>query len=278
MIPTTPTKAAPAPESLALLDTLIAEERLIRNAWAGKDAKGRETACLLAALAPETALETDAGACPATVMPAWLAHLTPWMDDSGSLAAWPAMVRRYAALARRWHVLSPAQWYRLDYVARAIAVRAAMDATTNESVLAVCRQTAALCDRRGGGEAVTDQEFKEAAEAAAEAAEAAAGRAAAEAAAWRAAAAEAAAEAAEAAAGRAAAAAAAWRAAAAAWRAAEAAEAAAWRAAAAAWRAAEAAEAAAGRAASAGRAAADRITDSILGAIERECAISEAAS
>jgi len=35
------------------LETYQREGRLIRNAWVGTDAQGRETACLLAALVPE---------------------------------------------------------------------------------------------------------------------------------------------------------------------------------------------------------------------------------
>jgi hypothetical protein len=75
--------------------------RLIRGAWTGTDSQGRRTACLLAALSPEAGRSKDPGACPASVMPAWLAHLTPWIDDAGSKEAWPGTVRRYAELAGR---------------------------------------------------------------------------------------------------------------------------------------------------------------------------------
>jgi hypothetical protein len=55
-------------------------------------------------------------------MPQWLAYLTPWMDDDGTEDAWLPMVKRYAAVAGRWHVLSNETWRRLDYTARRIAV------------------------------------------------------------------------------------------------------------------------------------------------------------
>jgi len=84
---------------------------LVRNEWGD----GQERACLLAALAPETAKNQSASACPVEVMPRWLAELTPWMDDKGSLAKWPKMIRRYAALAGRWHVLSEKDWQRCMY-------------------------------------------------------------------------------------------------------------------------------------------------------------------
>ena len=79
------------------LDTFIAEDRLIRKAWGD----GQERACLLLALAPEVGPRGDVYRCPASVLPAWLAHITPWLDDAGSPAAWPAMVRRYAVVVRR---------------------------------------------------------------------------------------------------------------------------------------------------------------------------------
>ena len=75
------------------LDKLIAEDRIVRGTWTGV-ADGKKTACLLAALSPESGEQQTATACPSDVMPVWLAHLTPSMDDSGSIEAWPAFIRR----------------------------------------------------------------------------------------------------------------------------------------------------------------------------------------
>ena len=104
------------------LDAMIAEGRVLRGAWVRRDNDGRERACLLAALSPECGAERTPGACPADVMPRWLAEMVPSIDDSGSADAWPEMVRRFASLARRWHVLDDAAWQRLDYTARLIAI------------------------------------------------------------------------------------------------------------------------------------------------------------
>lgn len=104
------------------LNQYITEDRLIRHAWTDLDAQGRETACLLAAMSPEVAAEEDASECPTDIMPQWLAYLTPWMSDEGSAEAWPGMIRRYAAVAARWHVLSDETWRRLYYTARRIAL------------------------------------------------------------------------------------------------------------------------------------------------------------
>ena len=219
------------------LNQYITEGRLIRNAWTDLDDQGRETACLLAAMSPEVAAGEDASACPADIMPQWLAHLTPWMDDAGSDEAWPGMVRRYAAVAARWHVLSNETWQRLDHTARRIALEDCLLAADSaapavEGVLILLRRAEA------GGE-VAASEWT-AAGAAAWAAWAAA--------AWDAAEAARAAAVADSE----------WDAAEAAARAAEAARAAARAAGDAAWTAAE-------------DAAADRITAAILTAIEQSC-------
>lgn len=81
-----------------LLHQYIAEDRLIRGAWVGKDAQGRATACLLATLSPEVAKSRSAYSCPSSIMPAWLAHLTPWIDDCGTKVKCPGFVARYAAV------------------------------------------------------------------------------------------------------------------------------------------------------------------------------------
>jgi hypothetical protein len=252
------------------LQTFITEGRLLRNQWVGADAKGRETACLLAALSPEAGRLGESSACPAHVMPSWLAHLTPDLDDRGSEAAWPGMVQRYAALAAQWHKLDDAAWLRVQYRFLAATVREAVKhvATTETDVLAACNRVIELCEQVVETGQIDEEAFRAAAWAARAAAWAAraaraaawAARAAAEAA-WAARAARAAAEAAEAAR---AAAEAAWAARAAAWAAeaaAEAAEAAA--------EAAEAAEAAA-EAAEAAEAAWDRLTVALFEAIELE--------
>ena len=152
------------------LDSYIREGRLTRHQWTGTDDQGREIVCLLVALSPEVGENKDPSACPASVMPEWLAHLTPWMDDMGTDAAWYSMVKRYAGLARRWHVLSEETWTRLNYHSRAIIVREAMTHTKDEKVIKVCERVASLCERRANGELGLEAAMKEAAAAAAAAA------------------------------------------------------------------------------------------------------------
>jgi hypothetical protein len=221
------------------LDTFIAEDRLVRRTWGD----GQERACLLLALVPEVGADGAVSRCPADVIPRWLAHMTPSLDDDGSASAWPAMVRRYSHVVRRGAAsLDDAGWRRV--LARTMIVVLAEAAPHDPS--GSCARVEALWSRVIDGDEPREEEWTAAASAAA-AARAAAGGAAAAWAAW------AASEASEA------------RAAAAAWsaRAAAAARAAAW---AAAWAASEASEA---------RAAAwDRITAALLDGIEIECGAS----
>jgi len=241
-------------DRLDRLDAMIREDRLVRGGWTD----GRYRACLLVALAPECGESRSPRECPATVMPKWLAELTPWMDDAGSTEAWPGLVRRYAGLARRWHVLDAAAWRRLDYTSRAIAVREARShVAPGDPALVAIDAVLALLEREHVDPAATTAAAWTAAAATARSARTPAARARARAVA------DADADAA------AAAAAAAWAAAAAAWAASDAAWAAAGSAAAATARATWAAGAAGASA------AADRITDAILDAIEREIAAAE---
>jgi hypothetical protein len=92
------------------LDTFITENRLVRNEWGD----GQERACLLLALAPEVGAYGFVDRCPASLLPAWLAELTPDLDDNGSASAWPAMVRRYSHVVRRGATtLDDAGWRRV---------------------------------------------------------------------------------------------------------------------------------------------------------------------
>jgi hypothetical protein len=84
-------------ERLGNLDSAIAENRVIRKQWR-TTIEGREYACLLAAMFPE--VTDSAGQCPAGDIPPWLAYLIPSIDDSGTLSAWPGMVREFARVMR----------------------------------------------------------------------------------------------------------------------------------------------------------------------------------
>jgi hypothetical protein len=170
---------------MATLDIYITEGRLIRGAWTGTDAQGRETACLLAALYPETGKQKSVDACPAGTIPAWWAHATIWIDDAGTLAHWPDVVRRYAALSLRWHALDARGWERVSLHMRRASLVEAKRHTDNARALAVCDAVLALITR---GDKPMPKEWAEAEAAEAEAA--AAGAAAAGAATWAEAAAE----------------------------------------------------------------------------------------
>lgn len=149
-------------ERIERLRGFLADGRIIRGKWIGTDAQGRETVCLLAALSPEAAEDRDASACPSDVMPAWLAHMTPWLDDAPSRMAWPGIIRRYADIAGRWHVLDDAAWPRAEYRVRAACVREVMQHTSDNIVLAACERVAALCEAVAAGEPIDHAAFEEA--------------------------------------------------------------------------------------------------------------------
>lgn len=241
------------------LNEMVEEDRIARYNWFGIDEQGRDTACLLAALSPEVAEAETASACPVSLMPQWLAYLTPWMDDNCSEAEWSRMIRRYAACAARWSVLDDAAWRRVEIAARRAAVEEAMRHASDEQALDACRQVLAWLDADTPESSQVDVNAAEAARAAAWAATAQG------AAAWAA---------------RQAAASAAW---AEAWEAAAWARAAAWAScagSAGAESATEAAMAAVKAAADtawsvAKYEAADRIIDAVLSALEKECGVCE---
>jgi hypothetical protein len=116
------------------LNTFINEDRIIRGEWTGTDEQGRETACLLAALAPEVVEAEGEWACPANIMPSWFAYLTPWMDDNASDTEWHRTVRRYAACRR------------IEVAARRAAVVEAMRHMTDAQASAILLQVLAWLD------------------------------------------------------------------------------------------------------------------------------------
>jgi hypothetical protein len=153
------------------LDEFIAEDRLVRKKWGD----GQERACLLLALAPEVGAEGAVARCPAYLIPSWLAYLTPDLDDCGTEAAWPAMVRRYSVVVRRGATtLDDAGWRRV--LARTML--AVLAEATPHDTSGSCARVAALWTRVLAGDEPRAEEWAVAAARAARAAEAAAAEAA----------------------------------------------------------------------------------------------------
>jgi hypothetical protein len=250
----------PIPDRVERYETLRREGRLLRRAWTRTDADGRERACWLAALSPEAGAVERPAACPAEVMPPWLAELTPSLDDGVSAGdRWDEFAERLGRCAAGWHVLDDSAWARAEVEVKLEALAVAREAVTVDEwgIIPAIDEVSRLL--RDGG---SPEEWA-AARAAVEGAWAAAG-----AAAWAAARAVAkAAEAAETA--RAAARAAGDAARTDAWAARAAAGAAAW--------AADAARAAACAAGAARAAAWDRIAAALFDAIEHEINAARAA-
>lgn len=171
------------------IEKYFREGRLLRHEWMSgeRTGNGYERACLLVAAVPEVGYG-NYSACPASLMPAWMVHLTPWLDDAPSEEAWPEIVSEYAWCLRRSGVLTQEAWRRLDYRCRLVAIdESRTHAGTTKAVLSAIDGVRDLLARAIGGEVVEDGEWATAREAAAGAAEWAAADRAARASAWAAA-------------------------------------------------------------------------------------------
>jgi hypothetical protein len=129
-------------ERVARLNKMVADNRILRGAWTD----GHERACLLAALSPEAGCQESASACPSWVMPEWLAHLTPWIDDECSHDNWDKIVGKYANLAGRWHVLDDAAWDRCHLATRRAILAEAMQHNEQRKVSSACAAAMAWLD------------------------------------------------------------------------------------------------------------------------------------
>jgi hypothetical protein len=129
-------------ERVARLNKMVAGNRILRGAWTD----GHERACLLAALSPEAGHHESASACPSWVMPEWLAHLTPWIDDQCSQDNWDKIVGKYANLAGRWHVLDDAAWDRCHLATRRAILAEAMQHNEHLVVSSACAAAMAWLD------------------------------------------------------------------------------------------------------------------------------------
>jgi hypothetical protein len=102
--------------------------------------------------------------------PAWLVYLVPGFSNKGTLAAWPAMVDRFATLAPRWYKLNGAAWRRCLLLTLRVSLEIAQPHDKSNVVAMVMT----LIDRELAGDAPSDSEWARAAGAAEAAAKAAA--------------------------------------------------------------------------------------------------------
>jgi hypothetical protein len=150
------------------------EQGLIRpGAWS-TDERGRHFVCLLSAISPEVEAEESASACPADVMPAWLAHLIVSAYDGASNDGRSRLVQLYLDTMTKWSQLSPAAWRQCDLTLRREALNIILPFAGTSGPVVI--QVHALISRALNGDEPSEAQW---AAAAAETAEAAAARAAA---------------------------------------------------------------------------------------------------
>lgn len=115
-------------QRVAHLYSLIERDDVLRHVWTDgpRGPHGYMRACLLAALSPEVGDTEEPTECPSWLMPLWLAEATPDLDDEVSDEAWPDVIRRYADLAGRWHVLNDEAWERARHAATVAVLREAL--------------------------------------------------------------------------------------------------------------------------------------------------------
>jgi len=139
--------------AVARLDAAIAAGDVIRHEWTHTE-DGRARACLLASLVPACGVEETASACPASVLPSWLAACVPWIDDAGTAGAWPETIRTFVELLRDSVDAAPALWARLNLHWRRAAIAEAMAHTDDLAVLGICAEVAAMLDADLAGESI----------------------------------------------------------------------------------------------------------------------------
>jgi hypothetical protein len=153
-------------EAIALRDKLLLlfrEELLLRRAWEGRDSRGRRMLCILAAMSDEVADKHNTASCPASLMPPWLADLTPWLDDAGTPDAWPAFVRRFADIVpRALSVLSGEDWHLLNANARLVAVESVLRYAKSASIARSLTLIAFLLQEMARGRRINQSEWEHA--------------------------------------------------------------------------------------------------------------------
>ena len=107
------------------LELAVEEGRTCRRAWICSDGVQERLSALLY-VAPECRTSSGGGdpsRCPARLMPPWFAHLTVWIDDSGSDLLHQEKLLRYARVMRSATVaFRKEDWEHLELRIRRLAV------------------------------------------------------------------------------------------------------------------------------------------------------------
>ena len=92
------TNAQTAAEAYSRYQAALAEDTLVQRTWHHTAEDGRQLACALGVIGADI---NSASACPAQIMPRWLAQMTVWMFDAQKIEdALPWGSKFYAEIAR----------------------------------------------------------------------------------------------------------------------------------------------------------------------------------
>ena len=114
-----------AQERIELAAKAHTEGRIIQGAWRRGGDSGRELVCALAAFGPDINSAND---CPADLMPEWLAHLVPTLDDGVAAKDVPWFSGELIARAHRWSALDADAWGRVQRAFLVATIRQALEA------------------------------------------------------------------------------------------------------------------------------------------------------
>lgn len=98
-------------DRIALAQKAHAEGRIIQHDWNRTDERGRHLVCALAAFGDGDI--DSASKCPAELMPSWVAHLVPRLDDGIAADQVSWFFGNLLDRVQRWHALDEAAWDRI---------------------------------------------------------------------------------------------------------------------------------------------------------------------
>lgn len=101
------------------VERLHSEGKIMRGSWGD----GREQACYYSALVPGA---KSTAACPAWLMPRWVADLLPLINDNVSPQAWPDITKRFVQFAANLVNMTPERWARALLITKQASLEIAL--------------------------------------------------------------------------------------------------------------------------------------------------------
>lgn len=128
------------------LDRAIAEGLVVRDARAGKDEQGRNTACILSTMCPECEPRYVFSRFPCDILPRWMVFIVVWIDLYVSDEKLPTMTSRFAAVIRHWKwTPEDRNLSRLHFRIRMAAIEESLHHTNDPETVFICNRALRGC-------------------------------------------------------------------------------------------------------------------------------------